>query len=108
MGRRDYWLPLTKSKAKKVKLAISVVEGLTIRKDPCYIEMQCTFAHPSRRLQEKKSYTLLDGLVQVPVASTVQEHGLKWDRMFRNGENLPSSESHLAMYARTSAFSNVS
>ena len=59
-----------------------------------------------RVAQDKKSYTLLDGLVQVPVASIVQEHGLKWDREFRNGENLLSKESHLAI-ARQNC-SNVS
>jgi hypothetical protein len=40
--------------------------------------------------QNKKSYSLFEGLVQVLVASIVQEHGLKWDREFRNGENVLS------------------
>lgn len=104
MGGRDYWLLLTKSKAKKAKQAIRVVEGVTIRKDQYYIDAQwylCT-----SESQDKKSYTLLDGLVQVPVASIVQEHGLKWDREFRNGENLLSKESHLAIARQN--FSNVS
>ena len=104
MGGRDYWLLLTKSKAKKAKQAIRVVEGVTIRKDQYYIDAQwylCT-----SESQDKKSYTLLDGLVQVPVASIVQEHGLKWDREFRNGENLLSKESHLAIARQN--FNNVS
>ncbi len=44
--------------------------------------------------------------MQVPVASIVQEHGLKWDRKFRNGKNLLSKESYLAIARQN--FSNVS
>jgi hypothetical protein len=63
--------------------------------------------------QEKKSYKLLDtggesgdGVVQVPVASIVQEHGLGWERTFRNGEQILSNESHVAIARHN--FSNVS
>lgn len=63
--------------------------------------------------QEKKSYKLLDtggdngdGTVQVPVVSIVQEHGLQWERSFRNGEPILSNASHVAITRHN--FSNVS
>ncbi len=52
MGGRDYLLLLTKSKAKKVKQAIRLVEGMTICKDQYYIDAQwylCTSESQEKR-----------------------------------------------------------
>ncbi len=55
------------------------------RKD--YLERGRAAAVVSLHLQfagQEELHTLLDGLVHVPVASIMQEYGLKWDREFRN------------------------
>jgi len=111
LGGRAYWLLLTKSAAKKAAKAIRVKDAATIRKGQCYVDAQWYLS--TSESQENKSYKLLDsggengdGVVQVPVASIVQEHGLEWERTFRNGEHLLSNESHVAIARHN--FSNVS
>ena len=85
----------------------SEVYFIVCRCSPLYSAVsRCIPLNPAVVSQDKKSYTLLDGLVQVPVASIVQEHGLKWDREFRNGENLLSKKSNLAIASQN--FSIVS
>jgi hypothetical protein len=112
-GGRGYWLLITKSVAKKAAKAIRVTDAATIRKGQYYVDAQWYLS--TSESQDKKSYKLLDGggggdsgdgVVQVPVASIVQEHGLEWERTFRNGEQILSNDSHLAIARHN--FSNVS
>ena len=51
-----------------------------------------------------KSYELLEGIVHIPVASLVQEHGLHWHRESR-AQCLLSQESHVALMSHN--YSNV-
>jgi hypothetical protein len=111
LGGRAYWLLLTKAVAKKAAKAIRLKDAAAIRKGQYYVDAQWYLS--TSESKEKKSYKLLDtggesgdGVVQVPVASIVQEHGLDWERTFRNGEQILSNESHVAIARHNS--SNVS
>jgi len=104
-GNRDYWLLLTKSEAKQAKKAIKVAGGTTIRKDTWIVEAQWYLSTSDD--QGRKSYSLLDGTVHVPVASLVQEHGLAWAHQGRgaNGQSILSKEAHAALMSHN--YSNV-
>lgn len=48
--------------------------------------------------QGRKSYRLLPGLVHIPVAAMIREHGLEWTREGRSsGESILSPASHLKL-----------
>ena len=57
--------------------------------------------------QGRKSYSLLDGTVHVPVASLVQEHGLEWAHQGcgATGQSILSKEAHAALMSHN--YSNV-
>jgi hypothetical protein len=56
MGGRDYWLLLTRSKAKKAKQAIRVVEEVMIRKDQYYVMRSGISAPPSCRTRRAQRF----------------------------------------------------
>ena len=94
-GARKYWLlKIVKLpypyKANKTKAA----RGATIKAGTLVVDAQWYLS--TSHSQDRKSYTLLDEKVTVPVASLVQEHDLAWDRNFRapGAELTLSAESH--------------
>ena len=103
-GNRDYWLLRARSTGKKAAKAIKVAGGNTIRKGTWVVEAQWYLSTSDN--QGRKSYSLLEEIVHVPVGSIVQEHGLEWQREGRHGrDNLLSTQSHVALMAHN--FSNV-
>ena len=79
-GGRSYWLLKTKSGALTGK-TIRVPGGTTISCKTWYVEAQWYLSNSDN--QGVKSYELLEGIVHIPVASLVQEHGLHWHRESR-------------------------
>jgi len=80
-GARKYWLLKIAKPPYKARRAIKVAGGATIKTGTLVVDAQWYLSTSDS--QERKSYTLLDETVSVPVASLVQEHELAWDRNFR-------------------------
>ena len=103
-GDRSYWLLRTKSAAEPVKGPIKVAGGTTIRTGTWVVEAQWYLSTSDD--QGRKSYKLLPDLVQVPIVSLVQEHGLEWAHEGRSGgQSILSAEYHLALMSHN--YSNL-
>lgn len=104
MGGRSYWLLLTKSGGKQASKTIKVPGGTTISKNTWIVDAQWYLSTSDD--QGRKSYKLLPDLVQVPIVSLVQEHGLEWAHEGRSGgQSILSAQSHLALMSHN--YSNV-
>ena len=91
----------------KAKGPIKVPGGTTIRTGAWVIDVQWFLSTSDD--QARKSYKLLAGeTATIPIGSLVQEHGLKWEREWREGsgcEYILAKESHLALMQHN--YSNV-
>ena len=78
--------------------------GTTISKNTWIVDAQWYLSTSDD--QGRKSYQLLPELVQVPIISLVQEHGLEWAHEGRSGgQSILSAESHLTLMSHN--YSNL-
>jgi hypothetical protein len=77
-GARPYWLLKLKKAAYQLKKKALVEGGTTLRMDTWVVDAQWYLS--TSDAQNRKSYTLLEPIVQIPVSALIQEHGLVWVR----------------------------
>ena len=77
-GSRPYWLLKLKRAAYQLKKKAAVEGGTTLRADSWVVDAQWYLS--TSDAQNRKSYKLLEPVVQIPVGALIQEHGLGWVR----------------------------
>ena len=78
LGARPYWLLKLKKVAYQLKKKAVVEGGTTLRTDSWVVNAQWYVS--TSDAQNRKSYKLLEPVVQIPVGALIQEHGLQWMR----------------------------
>jgi hypothetical protein len=94
-GARPYWLLKLKKAAYQLPKKAAVDGGTTLRKDSWVIDAQWYFSTSDE--QNRKSYKLLEPVVQIPVGALIQEDGLEWTRETAHEPILKPSSHDLLM-----------
>ena len=102
-GARPYWLLKLKKAAYQLKKKAAVEGGTTLRKDSWVVEAQWYLSTSDE--QNRKSYKLLEPVVQIPVGALIQEHGLEWTRAAAHEPILKPASHDLLMLHN---YSNIS